>query len=373
MFPASSVPWMAGLLLLLPPTLAGCAGTRESRPQSPAPAQQVSAPRQRASAPAQVSAPAQQVSKPTGRDERMRPCETTTAIYVSDVRRYQILRMAPDGSNVQVLVSGVDASDLGIDVARRKLYWAHHDRDIMRANLNGSSVEVLLEGMPSPYGLALDVAGQRVFWTNQLGNPRVQSATLSGADVRALVPGKAQFMIGIAVDAVNEALYWMDGYYGGSVVRASIDGRNPKLIATTVGIATGIAVDPVGGKIYWTEYGNGPHDDVVRRANLDGSNVETLFDATHGLQTPDRIAVDSWAGKIYWADLHAGRVQRSNLDGTGLETLLSGLGNPRGIALLRYASCEEARAHFEADNAPVPVPSVVSDELSATARELEVP
>jgi DNA-binding beta-propeller fold protein YncE len=287
------------------------------------------------------------------------------------VARYQILRMAPDGSSMQVLVSGVDASDIDIDAAHRKMYWANRDRDIMRANLDGSSVEVLLEGLPSPYGLALDLAGQRVFWTNQLGNPRVQSATLGGKEVRDLVPGKAQFMMGIAVDAVNEALYWMDGYYGGSVVRAFLDGGSPKPIATTVGIATGVAVDPAGGKIYWTEYGNGPHDDAVRRANLDGSNVETLFDATHGLQTPERITVDSWAGKIYWADLHAGRVLRSNLDGTGLETLQSGLGNPRGIALLQYATCDEAQAHLEADNAPVPRPSVVSDELSEAGRELD--
>jgi len=62
-------------------------------------------------------------------------------------------------------------------------------------------------------------------------------------------------MIGISVDPVNLALYWMDGYYRGHVVRAYVDGGNPKEIATTVGIANGVDVDPVGGKVYWTEYG----------------------------------------------------------------------------------------------------------------------
>jgi sugar lactone lactonase YvrE len=155
------------------------------------------------------------------------------------------------------------------------------------------------------------------------------------------------------------------------VVQAFIDGGNPKPIATTVGIATGVAVDPVGGKIYWTEYGNGPKDDAIRRANLDGSNVETLFDATQGLRTPDRIAVDSWAGRIYWTDLHAGVVQRSNLDGTGLETLPLELSNPRAIELLQYASCDEAQARLEADNTPVTSPSVVPPESSEAGRELE--
>ncbi|MBI5508468.1 MAG: AgmX/PglI C-terminal domain-containing protein [Deltaproteobacteria bacterium] len=281
-------------------------------------------------------------------------CQAAVAVYVADVETRQILRMAPDGSNVQVLVSGVEANDIDLDVGARKMYWTDHDKDIMRANLDGSEVEVLLKDIPSPYCLALDPEGQRIFWTNQLGNPRVQSSTLDGANVRDLVPGKAEFMIGIAVDPVNRALFWMDGYYRGHVVRAHIDGGNPNEVATTVGIANGVDVDPMGGKVYWTEYGNGPRDDVIRRANLDGSSVETLFDASDGLTTPQHIAVDPAAGKIYWADLHAHRVQRANLDGTGLETIRDGLGYPRGVALLRYPTCEAAAAHVEADRTASP-------------------
>ncbi len=291
---------------------------------------------------------------PDGTDGAGRACQQATAVYVTDVETRQILRMAPDGSNVQVLVSGVEANDIDIDIGARKMYWTDHDKDVMRANLDGSGVEVLLKDMPSPYCLALDLAGQRLLWTNQLGNPRVQSSTLEGADVRDLVPGKAEFMIGISVDHVNRALYWMDGYYKGHVVRAYVDGGNPKPIATTVGIANGIDVDPAGGKVYSTEYGNGPGDDVIRRANLDGSNVETLFDASDGLQTPQHIAVDPTAGKIYWADLHAHRVQRGNLDGTGLETIREGMGYPRGVALVRYPTCEEAAAHVETDKTASP-------------------
>lgn len=82
---------------------------------------------------------------PDGTDGPDRACQPTTAVYVTDVETRQILRMAPDGSNVQVLVSGVEANDIDLDVALRKMYWTDHDKDILRANLDGSGVEVLLE------------------------------------------------------------------------------------------------------------------------------------------------------------------------------------------------------------------------------------
>lgn len=290
----------------------------------------------------------------TAQGDDRRACRAATAVYVTDVQTYQILRMAPDGSNAQILISGVDASDIDVDVAGEKIYWAQDDKHVQRANLDGSAVQRLAQGMPSPYGLALDLEARRVLWTNQLGNPRIQSSAFDGTHVRTLVTGKVAdcCMIGLSVDPVSRALYWMDGYYGGKVMRSGLDGAKPVAIATTVGIANGIDVDPVGRKVYWTEYGNGPNDDVIRRANLDGSKVETLFDASDGLQTPQHIAVDPAAGKIYWTDLHAGRVQRANLDGTGLETIRSGMGYPRGIALLR--SCGQDERRDREDPAPQP-------------------
>ena len=37
--------------------------------------------------------------------------------------------------------------------------------------------------------------------------------------------------------------------------------------------------------------------------------------------------------KMYWADSVADKIQRANLDGSNIEDLVTGLGDPRGIAL----------------------------------------
>ncbi len=80
-------------------------------------------------------------------------------------------------------------------------------------------------------------------------------------------------------------------------------------------------------KMYWANLANG----AIQRANLDGSEIETLVT---GLESPYSIALDATHGEIYWADAKAERIQRANLDGTRVETLVtSGLDWPRGIAL----------------------------------------
>jgi hypothetical protein len=65
------------------------------------------------------------------------------------------------------------------------------------------------------------------------------------------------------------------------------------------------------------------------QANLDGSGVVKIVDVpstrVHGM------AIDYDANKFYWADRDKGVIRRSNLDGTEVETFLSGLRSPRGL------------------------------------------
>ncbi|NIV49750.1 MAG: hypothetical protein GWN46_24585, partial [Gammaproteobacteria bacterium] len=78
-------------------------------------------------------------------------------------------------------------------------------------------------------------------------------------------------------------------------------------------------------KIYWVDEAM----DQIRRANLDGSGVEILVS---GLGDPRDIAVDFVGGKMYWVDGVTGKVQRANLDGSGIQDVYIG-SDPRGIAL----------------------------------------
>ena len=90
-----------------------------------------------------------------------------------------------------------------------------------------------------------------------------------------------------------------------------------------------IPIRDVGaGKMYWTDL----EAAKIQRSNLDGSGVEDLV--TSGLSVPYGLALDVAGEKMYWTDLEAAKIQRANLDGSGVEDLVtSGLTVPYGLAL----------------------------------------
>ncbi|MFC1980541.1 hypothetical protein ACFLVS_06885 [Chloroflexota bacterium] len=90
-------------------------------------------------------------------------------------------------------------------------------------------------------------------------------------------------------------------------------------------------------KVYWTDAGT----DKIQRANLDGTSVEDLVT---GLGNPHGIALDVAGSKMYWTDAGTNKIQRANLDGTVVEELVTtGLDYTYGIALdLRQAVGGEA-------------------------------
>lgn len=81
---------------------------------------------------------------------------------------------------------------------------------------------------------------------------------------------------GVAIDVVGRKVYWANSI---GIHRASLDGSNPEDIQGPGCCPKDIAIDPFAGKVYWTDATN----DVVQRANLDGSNVEVLAETGPGI------------------------------------------------------------------------------------------
>jgi hypothetical protein len=130
-------------------------------------------------------------------------------------------------------------------------------------------------------------------------------------------------------------LYWLD--INASRVMRSQDFTSGAAIVMRTGTAPdGVAVDVAGGKVYWTNMGSllGTGGGSLQRANLDGSDVETIVPAGMA-QTPKQMQLDLVNGKLYFCDREGAKVWRANLDGSGLETIVSGHGFNQlvGVAL----------------------------------------
>ena len=242
----------------------------------------------------------------------------------------KIRRSNLDGSGVENLVTtGLGApGGIALDVAGGKMYWTDWETDkIQRANLDGSGVEDLITGLSSPYAIALDVAGGKMYWTDAVAD-KIQRSNLDGSGVEDLITG-LDAPGGIALDVAGGKMYWTDGGDADKIQRSNLDGSGVEnLVTSGLDEPEGIALDVAGGKMYWADAG---FFDNIQRANLDGSGVEDLV--TTGIGDPRSIALDVAGGKMYWTDAGAYKIQRSNLDGSGVEDLITGFNRTLGIAL----------------------------------------
>ena len=100
------------------------------------------------------------------------------------------------------------------------------------------------------------------------------------------------------------------------------DGSNRKTIVTDCRLPDGIVVDAEAGHIYWTNMGVPNLDDgSIERADIDGGNRRIIV--PQGVTfTPKQIHLEKDDGKLYWCDREGMRVMRANLDGSQVETLV---------------------------------------------------
>jgi DNA-binding beta-propeller fold protein YncE len=101
------------------------------------------------------------------------------------------------------------------------------------------------------------------------------------------------------------------------------DGSDRQVVVTDCRLPDGIAVDVASGHIYWTNMGSSPgrNDGSIERADLDGSNRRVIVPPAATF-TPKQIQLDKKNGKLYWCDREGMRVMRANLDGSQIETLV---------------------------------------------------
>ena len=106
------------------------------------------------------------------------------------------------------------------------------------------------------------------------------------------------------------------------VVSLNPDGADRKILVTECRYPDGIAVDVAAGHIYWTNMGDPiANDGSIERADFDGQNRKTIV-PQGGTFTPKQLQLEKQSGKLYWCDREGMRLMRANLDGSDIETLV---------------------------------------------------
>ena len=204
-----------------------------------------------------------------------------------------------------------------------KMYWGNSPGGtIQRADLDGTNVETCITGLNAPNAIALDTLNGKIYWADP-GSDKIQRANLTCPSTpEDLVTTGLQDAEGIALDTGGGKMYWTD-VTADRIERANLDGSGRTVLCTVANVIRGIALDLPAGKMYWT------NSTIIQRANLDCSGIETC--AT-GAGDARHVALA--AGKVYWGNAAAGKIQRRSSDCTGsVEDCVTGLVEPQGVAL----------------------------------------
>ena len=89
------------------------------------------------------------------------------------------------------------ANQLAVDSMNGQLYFTDGYDEIMRADADGKNIEILISGLSSSEGIAVDALWRKMYWVDS-GTGKIQRANLDGTNIEDIVTGlSSPFGIGI--------------------------------------------------------------------------------------------------------------------------------------------------------------------------------
>jgi sugar lactone lactonase YvrE len=200
-----------------------------------------------------------------------------THLYWADTANDAVMRSDLDGANVMTLVSdAANSHPYGVAVDATHVYWTDLQTQLVkRADLDGSNVVTLVDGTGLLQPAAIAVDGTYLYLGDVAGNGKIMRANLDGTGLETLVETPA-YPFAVAVDSGH--LYWAitgsNEGADGAIWRSALDGSGAATIATNQAHPAGIAVDST--HVYWANANNG----TINRSGLDGSGLTTIVTGT---------------------------------------------------------------------------------------------
>ena len=276
------------------------------------------------------------------------------------------MSILPDGTDAKILVDeGRKLPDgIAIDPIAGHLYWTNmgdpkaDNGEIIRSDLDGSNVRTIIPpGVTyTPKQLQIERASRMLYWSDREGM-RVMRAHLDGSGVEVLVdtsggaprPGAdaTKWCVGMAIDPVDSTMYWTqkggDNAGQGRILRAPLqcpsgqtaaDRQDIEVLYDALPEPIDLEIDQGNRMLYWTDRGDPPRGNTVCRAPLDADGVrpEPEIVISH-LMEGIGVALDEANRRMFVTDF-GGNLLSATMDGDDLKTVVLAGGNLTGIAYL---------------------------------------
>lgn len=249
-----------------------------------------------------------------------------------------IKRSTLDGSQLEDFIedTGGNPIDIAIDQVGQYLYWTDSElKSIGRASLTDSSFpqKDFLTGLSNPIGIAVQNEGGRqfIYWVDiQAENGKIKRIRIDAPPpfIEDIVAENLVSPDDINIDEVNGLLYWSDTKMK-SIHRLNLRASLPnsgEVVIDNLDNLFGFAISPSQNKLYWSE-----SNSIKSKSLANQSPVKTLVE---NLNEARNITLDEANKMIYWATSGSDLIAKAKLDGSNIDTLYeAGLIEPNGIAL----------------------------------------
>uniref|UniRef100_A0A672MHR9 LDL receptor related protein 1 n=1 Tax=Sinocyclocheilus grahami TaxID=75366 RepID=A0A672MHR9_SINGR len=190
---------------------------------------------------------------------------------------------------------------------------------LRKLSLDGSNYTLLKQGLNNAVALDYDYRQQMIYWTDvTTQGSMIRRMHINGSDVRVLHRTSLSNPDGLAVDWVGGNLYWCDK--GRDTIEVSKLNGAYRTVLVNSGLREprAIAVDIRNGYLYWSDWGDNPH---IGRIGMDGSNRSVIIQDK--ITWPNGLTLDFINDRIYWADAKEDYIEFASLDGSNRHTVLT--------------------------------------------------
>uniref|UniRef100_A0A8C1QPA2 Low density lipoprotein receptor-related protein 1Ab n=1 Tax=Cyprinus carpio TaxID=7962 RepID=A0A8C1QPA2_CYPCA len=190
---------------------------------------------------------------------------------------------------------------------------------LRKLDLDGSNYTLIKQGLNNAVALDYHYAEQMIYWTDvTTQGSMIRRMNINGSNVQVLHRTSLSNPDGLAVDWVGGNLYWCDK--GRDTIEVSKLNGAYRSVLVNSGLREprAVALDVRNGYLYWSDWGDVPH---IGRIGMDGTDRHIIIQDK--ITWPNGLTLDFINDRIYWADAREDYIAFASLDGSNRHTVLT--------------------------------------------------
>ncbi|KAL5273419.1 hypothetical protein ACFFRR_000257 [Megaselia abdita] len=189
--------------------------------------------------------------------------------------------------------------------------------DIRKIALDHREMTSIVNDTKSATALDFVFRTGMIFWSD-VTTQRIYKAPIDeGNDKTIVLKDRMVTSDGLAVDWIYNHIYFTDTQHC-TIEVTNFEGTMGKiLIEDNIEIPRSIALEPVDGWMYWTDWGSNSR---IERAGMDGSHRHTIVSSD--VKWPNGLTLDLVRKRVYWVDAKLNTISSCNFDGSQRRQIL---------------------------------------------------